>query len=51
MDDVSRRSFLKHSAVGAVGAGLLMDGGWLSHSRAATSDYFSNEFGVSDALC
>jgi TldD protein len=51
MDDMSRRSFLKQSAVGAAGAGLLMDGAWLNHSHAATAGYFAAEFGVSDGLC
>lgn len=51
MHVVSRRSFLKSSAAGVAAGAILMDGAWLSHSRAGTQDYFAAEFDISDALC
>jgi len=37
--------------MGVAAGALIMDGGWLSHSRGETMDYFASEFGISDALC
>ncbi len=51
MQAVSRRSFLKTSAMGLASGALILDGGWLSHSKGEAMDYFSAEFGISDALC
>nr|HQI50083.1 twin-arginine translocation signal domain-containing protein [bacterium] len=51
MQTITRRSFLKTSAMGVAAGALIMDGGWLSHSRGETMDYFASEFGISDALC
>jgi len=51
MEDMSRRSFLRRSAAGAAAGSLLLDGVWLSHSRAESQDYFAAEFGITDALC
>jgi len=51
MKAVTRRSFLKTSAMGVAAGALIVDGGWLSHSQGETMDYFAAEFGISDALC
>jgi len=51
MQPVSRRSFLKTSAMGVAAGALILDGGWLSHSQGETMEYFASEFGISDALC
>jgi len=51
MQAVSRRSFLKTSALGLASGALILDGGWLSHANGAAMDYFAAEFGISDGLC
>lgn len=51
MPNLSRRSFLKTSAMGAAAGALALDGGWFSLARGENMDYFAAEFGISDALC
>lgn len=50
MKAISRRSFAKNTA-GALAAGLILPGAWLSVSRARPKGYFAAEFGIDDALC
>lgn len=51
MQPVTRRSFLKTSAMGAAAGALILDGGWLSSSQGESMDYFASEFGIRDGLC
>ena len=51
MDVMSRRFFMKSAAAGAAGGALMLDGIWLTNSRAAQADYFGSEFGITDELC
>lgn len=51
MPNLSRRSFLRTSVMGAAAGALALDGGWLTLARGETMDYFAAEFGISDALC
>ncbi len=51
MSKLSRRSFLKTSALGFAAGALVLDGTWLSHARGESMDYFGSAFGLSDAIC